>query len=240
MAASKKIAIIGSGNVATHLKTALKKAGHKIIAVKGRSKISAIGKTADLYILAIKDDAIDSVVKQLKLASKIVVHTSGSISIDTLKDSSKNIAVLYPLQTFSKHKAIDFNNVPIFVEANNKQTLSILIQIAKSISSNIHSISSKQRQVLHLAAVFACNFSNHMYELASQVLKKNNIPFNVLIPLIDETANKIHFGSPAEMQTGPAIRRDKKIIKKHLKLLSKNKNAKKIYAQLTKSIQKIK
>jgi len=236
---SLNIVLIGSGNVATQLGISLKNASHKIIQVFSIHKknantlakllkcdstdnLSAISKGADIYIISIKDDTIISFTKKLKLNNKIVVHTSGSIEMEVLKFSSKNIGVFYPLQTISKNKKIDFTNIPICIEANNSSTLAILKSLAKSISNNVNSITSKQRKQIHLAAVFACNFSNHLYAIANTILKRNNLPLSLLYPLIDETATKIKHSSPAENQTGPAKRRDKKVMQEHIKLLGSN------------------
>jgi len=153
--------------------------------------------------------------------------------------SENNCGVFYPLQTFSKNQKINFKDVPICIEANNKKTLNILSNLAKSVSNNIYFTNSEQRKSLHLAAVFACNFTNHLYSISENILKKENIDFEILKPLIIETANKIKNHSPLEMQTGPAIRNDKEIIKEHLKLLKRNKTEQNIYKLLTENIIKI-
>jgi predicted short-subunit dehydrogenase-like oxidoreductase (DUF2520 family) len=250
---SNDIVLIGSGNFATHLGLALYDAGYKITQVYSQKKKSAsvlaqklnataitdlrkLDQTATVYIIAIKDDAISSVASELKLKDKIVVHTSGSVSIDVLKNVSKNYGVLYPLQTFSKGKAINFRKVPLCVEANNKSTAISLEYFAKSISSKVQKVNSEQRQVIHLAAVFACNFSNHMYAIADDILKKNKLSFDILKPLIEETADKIKNNTPAKMQTGPAIRGDKKTMEGHLKLLGYDKKLKEIYKLVSESI----
>lgn len=240
------IILIGAGNVASQLGTALSDAGYKISQVysKTRSSASSLSKklnataitdlkkldlNASVYIIAVKDDAIKEVAKQLKLKDQIVVHTSGSVSMDVLKKSSKNCGVFYPLQTFTKNKKIDFKNVPICIEGNNKSTSTTLQYFAKSISPNVQLVNSEQRKVIHLAAVFACNFSNHMYAIADTILKKNKLSLDILKPLIEETALKIRNTSPALAQTGPAVRDDKKVMKEHLKMLDKNKKLKNIY-----------
>ncbi|MGB3946541.1 MAG: F420-dependent NADP oxidoreductase [Bacteroidia bacterium] len=248
------IVFIGSGNVATHLALALKKAGHRIIQVysqhlehadalaklvKAQSidSIELIDKMADIYIVAVKDDAIEVVVKQLQLSDKIVAHTSGSIDMKALKNASKNYGVFYPLQTFSKNKKVDFKTVPICLEANNSDTFTVLLNLAQ-ISTNVQSINSKQRKSIHLAAVFACNFSNHLYAIADTILQKNKLSLELLKPLIEETAQKIKTTAPVLAQTGPAVRNDKKIMKNHLEMLSSNSDYQKIYELLSKSIQK--
>lgn len=247
------IILIGAGNVATSFGLALYKEGYLISQVYSLTKKSAeilakkinakaitdlkkLDTNATIYIIAVKDDAIEKVAKKLHLKNKIVVHTSGSVSLNALKNVSENYGVFYPLQTFSKERKIDFKNVPICIEANNKTTSITLNYFAKSISNNVQNINSEQRKAIHLAAVFACNFSNYLYVIAESILKKNKLSLNLLKPLIEETANKIKNNSPSEMQTGPAIRGDKKTMKAHFKLLSDNKDYKQLYALLSKSI----
>ena len=241
----QKIVLIGSGNVATQLGMSLHEAGYSIIQVYSRTRKSAtllakklnaeavsdfekISTDGTLYIIAVKDDAISELAKQLKLKEQLVVHTSGTADISILKNCSKNYGVFYPLQTFSKSKQIDFMKVPVCIEANNKKTTDQLVYFAKSISRQVRRISSEQRKMLHLAAVFACNFSNDMYVIASTILSNHRLPFDLLKPLIMETAEKVQSNDPVKMQTGPAIREDIKTITAHLNLL-KDKKLKSIY-----------
>ncbi len=247
-----KIVIIGAGNVATQLGLALK-AKSNIVQVVSKTKSSAsklasllncdytlsfekINTTADIYIIAVNDDAVKEVASQLKLQDKIVVHTSGSVEMELLKTSSKNYGVFYPLQTFSKNKKADFKNIPICLEANNTKTFTILKSVAESISNNVQKINSEQRKTIHLAAVFACNFSNHLYAIANTILTGKNLSLDLLKPLIEETANKIKNNSPVNMQTGPAIRNDKKTIDNHLKMLAGKKEYTQLYKLLSQSI----
>ncbi|MBL7883782.1 MAG: DUF2520 domain-containing protein [Bacteroidia bacterium] len=251
-----KIVLIGSGNLATQLGITLFKLGYQItqvysptiknstllakkIKAQPIADIKKLDDTATLYIIAIKDDAISQLVSALQLKDKLVVHTSGSISMDVLKNTSKNYGVFYPLQTFSKTKKVNFKNIPICVEANNAKTQTSLMYFAKSISQKVYKLNSAQRLQLHLAAVFACNFTNHMYAIAELILKEHKLPFDILKSLIKETADKIETASPLLMQTGPAVREDDKTIQSHLKLLSKDKNKKEIYTLLSKSIKEI-
>lgn len=244
-----KITIIGTGNVASHLAPALKIAGHDVISIRGRKlKPSSLDKETELYIIAVKDDAIKKVAKNIHHHSAIVVHTSGSAEMKVLKQCSSNYGVLYPLQTFSKERKLNFNNVPLCIEASNKKTTNILLSLARSTSKNVFQINSSQRKWLHLAAVFACNFTNHLYTISEKMLKKNNLSFDLLQPLILETAMKVIESSPKKMpargrsplgwQTGPAIRGDKEIMKKHLALLSKENQYRKIYKLISKGIQR--
>ena len=246
------IVFIGAGNVAKQLGLALKKVNHTIVQVYSKHRSSSkklakllkcdhtispekINRTADIYIIAVNDDAIVEVAKQLNVSDKIVIHTSGSVAMDVLKSTSKNSGVFYPLQTFSKNKKIDFKNVPICLEANNTKTYKTLEQVAKSISNNVQKINSEQRINIHIAAVFACNFTNHFYSIANDILQTNKLSLDIIKPLIAETAEKIKNNPPTKMQTGPAIRGDKKTMDKHLKMLT-NKNYKQLYQLISKSI----
>lgn len=246
------ISIIGSGNVATHLGKAIHRAGFNILDVYSRDlinakalaselqaravdAISALG-AADLYIIAVKDEAIVSIAKQLNAGDGIVVHTSGTIGLDALNTCSNNPGVFYPLQTFSKNKQIDMYAVPICLEASNASTMKILIRVGKAISKNVQELNSQQRMHLHIAAVIACNFSNHLYVLAAELLEKEGMLFELLKPLILETANKIQSISPVDAQTGPASREDKVIIEKHLEALKSNPQIAELYRLLSASI----
>lgn len=246
------IVIIGAGNVATQLGLALKKAKYPILQVLSKRKASAsklgiilnaehtssyskLNLNADFYIIAVSDDAISEVAKKLNLDKQIIVHTSGSVSLDVLKNSSTNIGVFYPLQTFSKERKANFRNIPICYEANNSKTHQRLLLLARSISRTVKSINSDQRKSIHLAAVFACNFTNHFYSIAEDILKSNNMSLDILKPLIEETTNKIKENSPSDMQTGPAIRDDKKTVIKHIGMLT-DKDQKQAYKLISKLI----
>lgn len=252
---NKTIVIIGAGNVATHLGITLHAAGYttsqiysptkksatalaKRISATAITKIKDIDVSATLYIVAVKDDAIKEVIKQLNLKDKLIVHTSGSVAMNVLKKASKNYGVIYPLQTFSKNKLVDFKSIPLCIEANNADSLKRILSFTKKINTNIHKINSEQRKLIHLSAVFACNFSNYMYVIAEKLLSQNKISFELLKPLIQETAMKINVGSPAKMQTGPAIRNDNRTMNTHLKLLNSDNNLKKIYKLLSENIFK--
>ncbi|HSH65888.1 MAG TPA: DUF2520 domain-containing protein [Bacteroidia bacterium] len=249
----QKIVLLGAGNVATQLGKALVDAGYLITQVYSQTKRSSarlakklnaapitslknLDQTATLFIIAIKDDVIAPFAKQLKLTTQFVVHTSGTVQADVLKDCSKNFGVFYPLQTFSKDKIVDFATTPICIEANTKSATETLTYFAKSISRNVQKINSEQRKIIHLAAVFACNFSNHMYTISASILKEHHLSFDILKPLIAETADKIKINPPDKMQTGPAIRKDYKTMETHLKLLKKNKELKKIYKLVSEHI----
>ena len=250
----KTITIIGAGNLATHLGRALLHKGFEINQVYSYAKDNAfelanelnampcdeikfISDESDLYLVCIKDDKIQQVVNELSFKKKIVVHSSGSIPMDVLNQFA-NYGILYPLQTFSKEKEVIMENVPFCIEANNERTKKSLMDLAKVLSNNVQEINSEQRKMIHLAAVFACNFSNHMYTISEDILKQNNLDFNLLKPLILETAKKIQDNSPATVQTGPAKRNDKEVIENHVKQLENNSVYQDIYKLITETIIK--
>ena len=248
-----KIVLLGSGNVASHLGPILKKKGHKISQLFSHTSSNGIilskklkctfttnsdqiDPTADLYIVALKDDILASFIKKLLFIPKLIVHTSGSMGIDVFPKKFKSTGVLYPLQSLSKNRKIKPGNIPYCIEGNNPKASNSIRKLALSISSKVYVFNSEERKVIHLAAVFANNFSNYLFILAENILKKKNIPFKILAPLITETAQKALNGAPEKMQTGPAKRGDKDITNKHAELLRYNKEAQKIYRQLSKSI----
>lgn len=252
MTAKPTLVLVGAGNVATHLGAALQKAGFDIKAVYSKTEISAhrLAKAlatayttsldnlpaADIYLVAVKDDALPEVAQQLKIGSGIIAHTCGSVDMDILKGSAASYGVLYPLQTFSKTREVNISQVPFCVEGCDEETTSKLEFVARSLSSNVHYLNSDQRQVLHVAAVFACNFTNHMYALAENILQQKHIPFNILLPLIEETAAKVKEHSPHAAQTGPAARGDQGIMQKHIELLKDDETAQAIYKLVSYSI----
>jgi len=240
------IVILGAGNVATHMSLALRKAGHNIKCIYSKTihaaktlaiqvdahytnDINQIPVEADLYIIAVKDEIIEIIVQNLKLKYGIIVHTAGSISMSVFKDRYQNYGVFYPLQTFSKLREVQFNNVPICVEANNKILENKLFDLASSLSNHVYKVDSEKRKSLHLAAVFASNFSNHMYSVARDILKQTDISFDLLKPLIKETAQKAIDQDPMQAQTGPAVRNDDKVIRKHIEMLKDNPEYQNIY-----------
>ena len=238
----QKIILIGSGNVATHLGRKIQDSNYDIIQVISKKKDSAkkladdINASfsnkisnimpADLIILAIKDEEIERIIPQLP--DNPIVHTSGSIPIKVFEEKFTNYGVIYPVQTFNKNIKIKYD-IPFCIEANNKNFEKELIKIIQKISSNICIMNSADRKILHIAAVFACNFSNHMYTIANNLLDKQGIPFSMLLPLIQQTGNKLKYNTPNNLQTGPAKRQDIKIIKTHMELLKDNEKLKEIY-----------
>jgi predicted short-subunit dehydrogenase-like oxidoreductase (DUF2520 family) len=245
-----KITIIGSGNVAQHLIDAFAKSNAvEIIQVFSRTqklisplldstKITSDWNTlaeADLYIIAVSDDAIASVSAQLPFENRLVVHTSGSAPLTSLENKNRK-GVFYPLQTFTKGKAVDFKAIPFCLETQSENDYALLEKVAQSISDNVYTIDSHQRKALHVAAVFVNNFTNHLYQLGNDICQENQVPFDILKPLILETAEKILTLSPEDAQTGPAKRNDISTIAAHESFLT-NENQSTIYKILTQSIQ---
>lgn len=246
------VTIIGSGNVATHFAKAFQQAGAtirqvysrnpanarklaKLTGAKATGSMARIESGADLYLVAVKDDAIAGLVKQLDAGDGIVVHTAGSVSIQALEGFSR-YGIFYPLQTFSKKAAVRFEGLPLCIEASDKKTFRMLESLAELLGAKVYRLDSEQRAAAHLAAVFACNFSNHLYAVAEKLLHKYKLPFSLIRPLIEETAHKALVQSPSDSQTGPAFRNDKAVMKKHLDALRKNPGWKEIYRLLSADI----
>lgn len=250
---SLNFSFLGAGNLAFHLAKALHSKGFQISQIYNRTESNAkelaeitgseytstldeIDKFADIYIVALKDSAFDEVLSQIDFQDKLLIHCSGSQPISVLNKYAKNFGVIYPLQTFSKKRVIDFKKIPVFIEANSPANLEILRKIAGAISEKVSVADSEQRQLLHISAVFACNFVNHFYFIAGELLKTKNISFDVLKPLILETALKVQEFQPFVTQTGPAVRFDKNIIDKHLSKLADAEEYRQLYEMISKSI----
>ena len=233
------IVIVGAGNVAWHLAKELQKNEQKILQVYNRSvepaislsqrlkcdfttRIEDINQNADLYILTLKDSVIQEASELIKIKNKLIVHTSGAVEQDVIKH--KRRGVFYPLQTFSKEKKLNFKNIPFCIEASTSEDYSTLMRLATLLSPMVYNIDSNQRKVLHVAAVFACNFTNFMYMISDEILNDNNIPLDILYPLIKETATKISKHKPKNVQTGPAVRKDQSVIEDHLNYLKNGMN----------------
>jgi len=245
-----KVVLLGSGNVAQHLIEVMKNAptidlvqvfarnskqlNHLLPSSKIVSDYQKIA-AADVYIISVSDNAIAEVSGKLPFENRLVVHTSGSSALAVL-DNKNRKGVFYPLQTFTKGKKVDFTPIPICLETENEQDYQLLENLGNCISKKVFQINSEQRKSLHVAAVFVCNFVNHLYQIGNEICEANQIPFEVLHPLIQETAQKILELTPKEAQTGPALRNDTKTIQKHLDFLS-DENYTTIYKLLTQSIQ---
>lgn len=250
---SLTICFIGAGNLATQLSKSLQIQGYFISQVYSRTEKSAkeladilsthyvtslneIDKEADIYVIALKDSAVESVLSQVEFNNKLIIHCSGSLPLSVLNTFSENTGVFYPLQTFSKSRNVDFKSIPVFIESNSKENEKILLEIANQVSDSVNVLNSEKRQMLHVSAVFACNFVNHFYTISAEILQKNNISFDVLKPLILETAQKVQEINPEIAQTGPAVRFDKNIIATHLEKLSGFKNYQELYSSISRSI----
>ena len=246
-----KITFIGSGNLAWNLSDTLQENGHEIVEIWSKSEenakllssklncniISSLNnlENTDLIIISVKDDAILKVLNKIKEFNTPIVHTSGSVGTDVFKNR-ENFGVFYPIQSFNKNIDLNFNKTPICIEANNSELEKKLIILAKSISKSVHLLNSKQREQLHIAAVFASNFTNHMMSISEAILNSNKMSFDLLKPLIKNTFEKIKNNPPKDVQTGPAIRQDYLIVEKHLELLKKHDNLKTIYSTISNHI----
>ena len=252
-----KIAILGSGNVATHLSKALVQAGYPISQVWSRkyqnaqnlaleiasvaiANIQDISESVNVIFLAVSDDVIETVAHQIpNLPNRLIIHTSGSTDIQLLQQFSNHVAVLYPLQSFSKNSILDFKKVPLFIEYSSDLAQERISKLAHQLSDHVQHANSETRILLHISAVFACNFTNHLYTIAQHILAEKNLDFNLIRPLIAETANKIIEHLPSEMQTGPASRNDEMITNKHVQMLEIYPHWQKIYQSISQDIVKI-
>ena len=246
-----QIVLIGSGNVAFHLAKAFTEAQIPISQIFGRNttELQKISEQfsipfstetlvdADLYIISVSDSSIAEVSSLIKNKNALVTHTSGSVSREALNGNYRK-SVFYPLQTFSKSKNLDYSKIPFFIDAENENDEEILKNLASKISKNVMLANNEKRKYIHLTAVFACNFVNHLYAIAKEISDSQGIPFDYFLPLIDETTQKIHELEPKLAQTGPAIRNDEKVLKLHESLLTDEEKLK-IYKTLNESIKKM-
>ena len=233
-----RITLIGAGRVATQLALALH-TQHQIVQVYSRNlqhaqrvadkvhtqaidQVEQLNSQTDLVIIAVSDQAIEPIIQSIKvyLPQCLIVHTSGSTALSIIEHHHKRAGVFYPLQTFSFEREVNWSETPLFVEASQQQDVELLTTLANSLSNNVYQYSSKQRQTLHLAAVFACNFSNYCYDMAQQIVDAEQVDFSLLYPLILETAEKATHNEPKQMQTGPAMRGDQNILNLHTQLLA--------------------
>jgi len=250
-----KITIIGSGNVGTHLAKRLFEKGHSIVQVFSRNidnaselalqvnaepicDLNKLKDNIELIIIAVKDDAIESVAKAISLDNVLMVHTSGATPSTVFDKHTNRFGIFYPLQTFSKAKSADFEKLPICIDANKEEDLKCLEELANSICPNVYRINDKERAILHVCAVMVNNFTNHLFAMADDILQQENLTLDILKPLISETVKKIENHPPKQMQTGPAIRKDENTINNHLQFLDKYPNYQLIYKLLSDSIQK--
>lgn len=254
-----RITLIGAGNLGYHLGRQFYAAGITIAQVFSRdsgkaaelakatgarpiTRLDLVEAGAGLYILAVSDDAIAAVARQLQRqipAESAVVHTSGATPSGALAPFFPRHGIFYPLQTFSRRREPDFASVPICIYSPDEDLEQQLAALGRQLSQSVCRIDDEQRAILHVAAVFVNNFSNHLFHIGHEVLEKEKLPFALLLPLIRETVNKIEGHSPKDMQTGPARRGDQETITRHLAYLEKFPNFEEVYEALTRSIQKM-
>jgi predicted short-subunit dehydrogenase-like oxidoreductase (DUF2520 family) len=253
-----KISFIGSGNVAWHLSQAFEKTNHhSVVEVFSRSLTNAKKLTAKLYnaqptnsldfslskaevfFICVSDDAIEQVSQEIRLPNDcLILHTSGTKPMQILENiTNAKIGVFYPLQTFSKAKSVNFQNIPICLELKDKTMEKTVEKLAFTICESVAFVDSNDRKILHLAAVFACNFTNHLFTIAKTILEKEQLEFKILQPLIEETIQKAFLNGPEKSQTGPAIRNDSKTIESHMKMLDSQPQLRNLYKDLSENIQ---
>lgn len=249
------IVFIGAGNLAVNLAKALYRKGFRIVQVYSRTEESAralaqeveagfttsleeVDTSARLYIVSLKDSAFSELLPAIVAGKRdaLMVHTAGSLPMSIWEGYADNYGVFYPMQTFSKSREVEFDEIPFFIEASTPANTELLKAIAGTLSERVYEVDSEQRKSLHLAAVFTCNFTNHMYVLAAKLLEKYGLPFDVMLPLLDETARKVHELAPKDAQTGPAVRYDKNVIDKHLDMLADEPEMQKLYELISRSI----
>lgn len=250
-----KIILIGGGNVATQFARALTEKGHTLLQVWSRTaehaeklagrvgaasltELGEISPDADLYLFCVKDDALPEVIAAMPETGGIWVHTAGSLPMELFAARKSDYGVIYPLQTFSRNRVLSFEEIPLFVEGSTPANVAMLEQLARALSRNVYRLPGEKRKKLHLAAVFACNFVNHLYALSAEILNEEEIPFEVLLPLIAETAAKVREMAPAAAQTGPAVRGDEKVMQQHLNQIA-DPRVQEIYRQLSDSIAEL-
>lgn len=255
-----KVAIIGAGRVAWNLAPALQRSGVEVVEVWSKSRIAAeklaarigckavwgsyeaVTREADLYLIAVKDAFLPDVVSQLHAGREqsLMVHTAGSLPLSLFADTGhERGGVFYPMQTFSKERAVDFSTVHFFIEAAQEADAQSLMTLATALTGNaerVHRSTSALRRKLHLAAVFACNFANHCFALSDELLHDADLDFSVMLPLVEETVAKLHDLSPREAQTGPAVRHDDNVMGIQRAMLANQPDLQRIYAQLSSSI----
>ncbi len=252
-----RIVLIGAGRLATNLGQALLGAGHEIICINSHTMASAkelaakIGgkpvdkaedmpMEADAYIIAVKDsvlaDVIPLVTKDRK--DQVFMHTAGSMPMSMFQGKAYHYGVFYPMQSFSKERAVDFAEIPTFIEANDQKAMQMIRHLADSITEHVYELSSEDRQYLHLSAVFACNFVNHCYAMAAEIIERHGMSFDVMLPLIDETARKVHQMHPLDAQTGPAVRYDENVIHHQMQLLRDHPFMEDIYDRMSMNIHR--
>lgn len=250
------VTIVGAGNVGYHLAWHLHNAGQRVVQVFSRhlpaaqwvgslldvpytNRLEDINRDSDIYLISVKDDAIGTVVENLRLPGKVVAHTSGTVPMELLRPVSEHYGIFYPLQTLSRNISVDFSAIPFCINGSDDYTYERLRQLASCLTRKVVRIDDRQRLAIHVSAVFANNFSNHLFAIAQRILEQNNLSFEILKPLINETVRKIQNHPPVNMQTGPAVRGDVQTIARHLDFLRGLDGFADLYQSLTLSIEKM-
>ena len=230
-----RVVLIGRGRLATNLLPALQQAGHEVSSINSRT-LENLPEEADVFIIAVKDSALQEVICRATKGreQQLFVHTAGSMPMSLFEGYTNRFGVFYPMQTFSKERLVSFANIPVFIEGDN----AVLRPLAESITHSVYELSCADWKYLHPSAVFACNFVNHCYALSAELLEKHGIPFSVMLPLIDETALKVHQLHPLEAQTGPAVRYDENVIRMQSSMLADSPLLQEIYNLLSVSIHR--
>ena len=255
MKASSSVVLIGAGNVGTHLARRMKATDIELLQIYSRSlssaenlgtelsipytsELASIRPDADVYVFAVSDDVLPDVLRQVPPNKGLWVHTAGSVPMSVFDGLADRYGVLYPLQSLTKDRAIDFAEVPLFLEANSEDAYIRLNDLANTLSNRVTPLSSDKRAYLHLAAVFASNFVNHLYVVANEITDQQGIDFDALFPLIEETAKRTSVLKPRDTQTGPAVRNDQKVMKRQYDMLKDHPNLQELYALISQSIAK--
>ena len=230
-----KVVLIGRGRLATNLLAALQQAGHEVVSINSRT-LEGLPLEADAFIVAVKDSALEEVVRRATKGreQQLFLHTAGSMPMSLFEGHTSRYGVFYPMQTFSKERLVDFAEIPVFIEGADPA----IRPLAESISRRVYELSTEARKYLHLSAVFACNFVNHCYALSAELLEQHGLPFDVMLPLIDETARKVHELHPHDAQTGPAVRYDENVIRMQSALLAADPELQQIYELLSLDIHR--
>ena len=240
MVKGMKVVLIGRGRLATNLEHALLAAGHEVVSINSRT-LESLPTEADIFIVAVKDASLSDVIHATTKGreGQLFVHTAGSMPMDLFAGLTSHYGVFYPMQTFSKERMVDFNAISLFLEANDAVSMERLKMLAATLSPHIYELDSEGRKHLHLAAVFACNFVNHCYALSAEVLSAKGLPFSVMLPLVDETAQKVHELEPRKAQTGPAVRGDWNVMEMQAAMLADHPAVKHIYETLSNDIMRL-
>ena len=248
-----RIVIVGAGNVATHLARHLFSRGHSIVTIYSRTlkhaeelatlvaavptdSLEEVPLQADVYLVALPDGEVGRISAQLNDRRGIWVHTAGALPLNIFEPFHDEFGVLYPLQTLSRDRQISLQEVPLLIEGSSPEVARVLKTLASSISGDVHEVDSRARHLIHLAAVFANNFSNHMVEIARRILEEEGENYHLLLPLLQETCRKLEEMEPASAQTGPAVRGDRETMKKHLELLGGHPEWQKLYTFISRDI----